>query len=175
MLDRLALLSDEFLYFLCDENYRVLYHNKMFENTIVGGLNSDVIDFLHQDDTHTFLKSIEKKKNNFSVRVKVKGHKYELCKFTFDTLFNQHLHFLGIIKEDTPQQDREERKRLKNALVSVKDYINHKLLAQQARVEGGLQLMNMAKTDDERKAAYLMIQNASKELRIALNNANFDL
>ena len=79
MLNRLALVSDSLLYFVCDANYRVIYSNNFFQNTIDITIGANLLDFLHEDDAANFLKVVSKKKNNVSVKVKVKGHKYELC------------------------------------------------------------------------------------------------
>jgi len=172
MLDRLALVSDSILYFVCDPNFRVIYSNNFFQSTIDITIGANLLDFLHEEDAANFLKVVSKKKNNVSVKVKVKGHRYELCRFTFDTLLHTHLHFIGVILEDTPQTNRDEIKRQKKALESIKHFIHHELLSHHSKVEGGLKLLGMAKTDLERNEAILIIENASAALRLAIMNAN---
>ncbi len=175
MLNQLALLSDSILYFVTDPNYRVIYSNNYFKNSIDLNIGQNLLDFIHEEDASAFVKILAKKKNNISVKLKVKGHNYELCRFTFDTILNSHFHFIGVIIQDTPLVNRDELKRHKKALESIKHFINHELLSHHTKVEGGLKLLGLAKNDLERKEAVLIIENASAALRLAIMNANNSL
>ncbi len=172
MLDRLALLSDTLLYFVCDPTYRVIYSNNFFQNNIDITIGSNIFDFIDASDAGKFNKALSSKARNVSIKIKVKGHKYELCRFTFDTLLNNHFHFLGVIISDTPHETREDNKRMKKTMESFKHFIHHELLAHHTKVEGGLQLLGMAKNELERKEAVLIIENASTALRLAIVSAN---
>lgn len=172
MLDRLALLSDNLLYFVCDPTYRVIYSNNFFQNTIDITIGSNIFDFIDSEDIDKFNKAINSKSKNFSIKIKVKGHKFELCRFTFDTFLFNHFHFLGVIISDTPHETREANKRMKNIIKSFKHHMNHELLSHQTKVEGGLKLLGMAESELERKEAVLIIENASAALRLAIVSAN---